>query len=439
MTAPSSGEVSGRGMHELVAELFPIHRSIAGPGVRQTLEILRDHVPLEIREIATGTEVLDWQVPREWKIRDAYIKDLNGDRVVDYRTSNLHVVSHSVAVQGTMSWRDLREHVWTLPDHPTWIPYRTAYFEDRWGFCMSHRQFLELEQAGDRQYEVCIDADLEDGALAYGELFLPGTIEDEVLFSCNVCHPSLANDTLSGVAVTTWLAKHLNGLDRRYSYRFLFIPATIGAITWLARNEPHLHKIKHGLVLTTLGDPGHSTYKRSQKGAEIDRVAEYVLGTTGEPYTLMDFEPIGYDERQFCSPGFDLPMGCLMRSPYGGYPEYHSSADDLSLVQPRYLADSLAKCIQITEILEANRTYVNLKPKGEARLAKTGLYHAFGASPEHANMQGAVLWVLNQSDGGRSLLDIAARSGLAFAEVRSAAEALVHHGLIVDTQSAVRG
>lgn len=424
-------EKIGWEMHELISELYPIHRSITGEGVRQTLAGLNQHIPVAVHEIPSGTQVFDWQVPAEWEIRDAYIKDKHGNRVIDYRESNLHVVTYSQPVNMTMTWRDLKKHLISLPDKPHWIPYRTSYFQESWGFCVSHKQLQELEEKSDQAYEVCIDASFNPGSLTYGEMHLPGGSEDEILIIANVCHPSLANDGLSGVAVSTYLAKYLSSRDRRYTYRFIFIPATIGAISWLCKNEEQLQKIKHGLILNVLGDPGKSTYKKSRRGnAEIDRVVSHVLENSGTEYAIMDFEPIGYDERQFCSPAFNLPVGCLMRTPNGRYPEYHTSADNLELVHPEYLADSFAKCVEIINILENNQCFLNLNPKCEPQLGKRGLYRAYGFAESGEDLQQAVLWVLNLSDGNNALLDIAERSGFAFDLIKQATELLLKHKLL---------
>ena len=416
-------ESAGRRMHELIAELYPIHRSIAGPGVRKTLEKIKTQVPIQIFEVPTGTRVFDWTVPQEWNCRDAYIKDDTGTRIVDIHNSNLHVVNFSIPFHAKMFWQELKSHLHFLEEHPDWIPYRTSYFERNWGFCLSLRQFLELETRGNREYEVCIDAEIKNGSLSYGELFLPGKIDEEVLISCHICHPSLANDNLSGIAVATYLADILSGVDRYLSYRFIFIPATIGAVTWICRNESHMTFIKHGLVLAGLGDAGRITYKKSRSGADIDRAVAHVLHHSGEDHEIVEFSPSGYDERQFCSPGFNLPVGCLMRTPTASYTQYHTSADDLNFVQPRYLADSLAKTMAVMKVLDQNRVYRNLQPKCEPQLGKHGLYQSYGKKATGFN-QLAVQWVLNFSDGQHSLLDIAERSGLLFETIKTAADRL---------------
>jgi len=417
----------GRELHSFAADLFPICRSITGAGIRQTLARIQQRIPLEVSEVPSGTPVFDWTVPKEWNIRDAYIKDVRGNRVVDFQKNNLHVVNYSVPKQARMPLAELKPHLHTLPEHPNWIPYRTSYYKEDWGFCLSHRQMLALAEG---EYEVCIESSLEEGHLSYGECYLPGMSSDEVLISCHVCHPSLANDNLSGLTVATSLAELLSKHELRYSYRFLFIPGTIGAITWLARNRENVGRIKHGLVLTGVGDKGGFHYKKSRRGdAEIDRVMAYVLQHSGEPYEELDFSPYGYDERQYCSPGFNLPVGCLMRSVWGTYPEYHTSADNLDFIKPSQLAESLRVCAAVIDVLEQNRRYRNLNPYCEPQLRKRGLYRATGGESITDEIN-ARLWVLNFSDGDHSLLDIAERSGISFAMISDAAALLCEKGLL---------
>ena len=417
----------GAELYRIVSELYPICRSITGNGLRESLRLLQPHAPLSLREVPSGTKVFDWVVPNEWNIRDAYIKNSAGERVVDFQKSNLHVVNYSVPVRKKMPLAELRPHLFTLPDSPDWIPYRTSYYQETWGFCLSHRL---LESLADAEYEVCIDSTLQPGHLTYGEFRIQGATDAEVLISTHCCHPALCNDNLSGMAVAARLAHHLSGRSLRYSYRFVWIPGTIGSITWLALNEPILPRIKHGLVLSCVGDPGRFTYKRSRRGkAEIDRLAEHILQHSGREFQLLDFAPHGYDERQYCSPGINLPMGCFMRTPNGGYPQYHTSADDLSLVKPSSLAESLHQILQLVAGLEENLSYVNLNPKCEPQLGRRGLYHQVGGT-KNAAVEEAMLWVLNFSDGGNSLLDIATRSGLPLAALSAAATRLEKAGLL---------
>ena len=418
----------GEEMHAFIADLYPICRSITGEGLRETLRRVGQHVALEIHEVPSGTEVFDWVVPREWNIRDAYVKNRRGERVIDFQASNLHVVNYSAPVRRRMALSELKEHLTTIPERPDWIPYRTAYYRETWGFCLSHESFVGL---ADDEYEVCVESTLEDGQLTYGECYLPGETDDEVLVSTHVCHPSLANDNLSGVALATFLTRFLTPLRRRLSYRFLFIPGTIGAITWLHRNRDRVAKIKHGLVLTCVGDRGHVNYKRSRRGdADVDRAVAHVMTHSGDDHDLLDFSPDGYDERQYCSPGFDLPVGCFMRTPHGRFAEYHTSADNLEFVHHSTLADSFRKVLATLGVLEGNATYLNLNPECEPQLGRRGLYRTVGGRKDESVSELALLWVLNLSDSRHSLLDIVERSGLEFRTVRTAADALLGAGLL---------
>ena len=418
----------GAALYDLIRELYPICRSITGDGVRETLRLAGRHISLEICEVPTGTQVFDWTVPKEWNIRDAYVKNSAGVRVIDFQRSNLHVLNYSIPVHQQMSLAELSEHLFTLPDKPDWIPYRTSYYHENWGFCLSHNQLTELQED---QYEVLIDSSLEAGHLTYGQYYLQGESSDEVLISCHVCHPSLCNDNLSGIALSTSLAKHLQRCSRRYSYRFLFIPGTIGAITWLALNEAKVKQIKHGLVVALVGDAGKLTYKKSRQGnAEIDRAAMHVLQHSGDSYEVLDFSPYGYDERQYGSPGFNLAVGSLTRTPHGRYPEYHTSADNLDLVRPEALADSFTKYLSILWVLEKNRIYLNQNPKCEPQLGRRGLYRAMGGYADSRELELAMLWVLNLADGRYSLLDIAERAGLRFEVIEAAADLLSKNGLL---------
>ncbi|HET6444630.1 MAG TPA: DUF4910 domain-containing protein [candidate division Zixibacteria bacterium] len=415
-------------MYQLMTELYPICRSITGEGFRESLGMIQKHIPIKIHEVPSGTQVFDWVVPKEWNVRDAYIKNEDGEKVVDFKRSNLHLLNYSVPIHRRLPLSELKEHLYSLPDQPDLIPYRTSYYAENWGFCLRHR---DLEQLEDGEYEVYIDTVLGAGHLTYGELYLKGEREDEILLSCHSCHPSLCNDNLSGMVLVTYLARHLAMQPLRYSYRFLFIPGTIGSITWLTRNEQHVARIKHGLVVACVGDPGHMTYKKSRRGnSEIDHTVAHVLKNSGQDYEIVEFSPYGYDERQYCSPGFNLPVGSLTRTPHGRYPEYHTSADNLGLVQPEYLADSLEKYLVVMTVLEGNKRYLNLNPKCEPQLGKRGLYGAFGGRKDASQYELAMLWVLNLSDGNHSLLDIADRSGLKFETVLEAAELLAQHNLL---------
>lgn len=421
-------EQTGREMHQLIAELYPICRSITGAGVRESLDIIGRRVPLQVCEVPTGTAVFDWTVPNEWNIRAAYIADAHGRRVVDFADSSLHVVSYSVPVHARMTLEELRPHLHTLPEHPDWIPYRTSYYRETWGFCLTQRTLDSLPEG---EYEVHIDATLAPGSLTYGEVFLPGTSDEEVLISCHSCHPALCNDNLSGMALATFLAQSLASVSRRYSYRFLFAPGTIGAITWLSLNESRVDRIRHGLVVACVGDAGHMHYKRSRRGdAEIDRAVIYTLGAAPRPYEVHDFSPYGYDERQYCSPGFNLAVGSLTRTPHGRFPEYHTSADSLAFVQPDALADSLRTYLSVLDVLEHNRRYRNTNPRCEPMLGRRGLYSTLGGHKDARTSELAMLWVLNYSDGSHDLLDIAAKSGIDFGTIRDVTAVLCAHDLL---------
>jgi aminopeptidase-like protein len=374
--------------------------------------------------VPTGTRVFDWRVPEEWNVEDAAVLDPDGRRVVDFQAHNLHLVGYSEPIQASMSLQELSPRLHVLPEHPDWIPYRTSYYSRSWGFCMRARERAALRPG---RYRVEVRTSLAKGSLSYGELLLPGRSREEVLFFTHICHPSLANDNTSGMAVATALAEWLAREPRRFTYRLVFAPGTIGSLTWLRRNEPRLSRVRHALVLALLGDPGALTYKRSRRDtSEIDEIAAYVLAGEG---TTVPFSPYGYDERQLCSPGFNLPAGRLTRSVNGGYPQYHTSADDLTLITPQALAASLAACRRIVEVMESNRRFVNLKPKGEPRLGARGLYGALGGAGPKQH-EHAMLWLLNQSDGAHSLLDIARRSRLPVALLREAAAALESAGLL---------
>ena len=414
-------------MRSTMETLYPICRSITGDGVRQTLDVIGEALPrLERRAVASGTAAYDWTVNDEWNVRDAWIADPTGRRVVDFREHNLHLVSYSVPVRARMSLEELRPHLHTLPEHPDWIPYRTTYYSRTWGFCLTQRQ---LEAMGEGPFDVVVDTTLEPGELTYGELVIPGETDDEILFTTHVCHPSIANDNLSGIVVAIELARALAALPRRrFSYRFVFAPGTIGSITWLSRNRRLLDHIRHGLVLTGLGGPGPLVYKRTRRGDRtIDRAATHVVTRRGGE--VRDYSPYGYDERQFNAIGFDLPVGRLSRTPHGEYPEYHTSADDLGFVRDEELLEAYAALLQVVEVLEHDAAYVNLSPHGEPQLGKRGLYPTTGGkSASDAVM--AMLWTLGYSDGRATLLDIADRADLDFAQVCRAAADLARAGLL---------
>ena len=451
MLEEKSSEI-GKEMFQLMEELFPICRSITGNGVRQTLEIIKNHISLETHEVPSGTKVYDWIIPKEWNIQDAYIIDPNGKKIVDFKKSNLHVVNYSMPINQKISLSELKKHIHTIPEKPDLIPYVTSYYSENWGFCMSYNQFLDLKEG---EYRVVIDSKLDSGSLTYGEYFIPGKSKDEILLSCYVCHPSMCNDNLSGVVLLTFLAKYLINFDNKYSIRFLFIPETIGAITWLQINEKNLDKIKHGLVATCVGDSGNFTYKKSRMGnTEIDNTVIQLLKNSESNFKIVDFFPWGSDERQFCSPGFNLPIGSLMRSMYGtsDFPEYHTSADNLNFVNAVSLTGSFSKYMFIICKLEENfgkfsndnlnyniknkkksEFYKNLNPKCEPQLGKRGIYRILGGqnnSFEKRKNEFAIFWVLNLSDGSNSLKDISDRSHIPISLIEKAADVLIEKHLL---------
>jgi aminopeptidase-like protein len=424
----------GEEIYALAAAIYPICRSITGDGVRQTLDHLARRLDLEVHEVPTGTKVFDWTIPREWSIRDAFIKNPAGERIVDLQKCNLHVLNYSRPVRARLSLEELKKHVFTLPEQPDLIPYRTSYYAETWGFCMADRELAALP---DGIYEVEIDASLEDGSLTYGEYLHRGETEEEFLFSAHVCHPSLANDNCSGLAVLTVLAERLASLKTRHSYRFVFAPGTIGAIAWLARNEHRVGCIRHGLVVSCLGDGGGPTYKKSRRGdALIDRAMTHVLRQIAGAPRILDFFPYGYDERQYCSPGFDLPVGSLQRSQFGTFPEYHTSADNLDFIRPEHLSESYRMITAAIDIVENDWRPLSTTLKCEPQLGRRGLYAALGGDKDGPAKSMASLWILNLADGRHSLLDIAERAKLPFSVVAEAARLLRESGLLVEAATA---
>lgn len=419
---------SGNYIYDIIVELFPICRSITGEGVRKSLKIIQDQIPMTIVEIDSGQKVYDWIIPKEWNIRDAHIKDSKGERIVDFRKSNLHVMSYSTPIKGKYSLEELKKHLHSLPEYPNWVPYLTSYYNEDWGFCISHNQLKKMTES---EYEIEIDSELKHGSLTYGEFVIPGKKDDRILLSCYICHPSMCNDNLSGVALLTTLAKLLKDKKLEYTYHFLFIPETIGAITWLFNNEDKVSKIKCGLVATCLGDSGISTYKMTKNGNSIiDRIVKKVLVDSQEKFKLVDFFPSGSDERQFSSPGFNLEIGSLMRTMYGKFTQYHTSADNLEFMDIECLTDSFKKYVDVIYVLENNKTFKSLNPKCEPQLGKRGLYRLIGSQKNEDFDELAILWVLNMSDGTKSLLDISERSDLSFRQINKAAQILLEKKLL---------
>lgn len=421
--------MTGAELHALAARLFPICRSITGDGVRRSLSLLAEKIDLAIHEVPTGAAIFDWTVPREWRLREAHITAPDGSRIADSAVHNLQVLNYSAPFRGRVGLDELKKHLFTLPAQPELIPYRTSYYKEQWGFCLPHR-LVEGLPAGD--YDVVVDSELFAGSLTYGELALPGESAEEVLFSTHCCHPSLANDNLSGMVVATALAARLAARPRRrLSYRFLFLPGTIGAIAWLATNRSARATVRHALVLAGLGAPGDFHYKRSRSGdAPIDREVARALARLRAKLEVEAFVPFGYDERQFNSPGIALEAGCFSRTPYGRYPEYHTSADNLDFIRPQTLAESVAALEAVVDGLESRECYRNLAPECEPQLGRRGLYRLIGGDDAGRERELALLWMLNLSDGSHSLDDIAERSGISVVALREATTALVAAGLL---------
>ena len=417
----------GERLHARMRELYPIPRSLTGDGVRRTLDALSETVEIERHEVPSGTQAFDWTIADEWNLREAHVTDVStGRRVVDVADHSLHVVGYSVPVRERLTREELLPHLHSLPEHPDWIPYRTSYYHRDWGFCLADRA---LQGLGDGPFDVVVDADLGPGHMTYGEVVVEGDTEEEVVLTAHLCHPSIANDNLSGLVLATELAATLRALPRRrFTYRFLFAPGTVGSILWLSRNQDVLPRIRHGLVLTGLGGPGPLVYKRTRRGdCEIDRVVGHVVDRAdGE---VRDYSPYGYDERQFNSVGFDLPFGRLSRTPHGEYPEYHTSADDLHHVRPAELAASYEALLRVVDVLENDRTWVNLAPHGEPQLGKRGIYPTTGGTTASRAVM-AMLWTLAYADGSTTLLETAVRADVDFAELRAAAGVLEGAGLL---------
>jgi aminopeptidase-like protein len=414
-------------MHQWATDLFPIARSLTGPGVRQTLAYLQKLVPeLTVQSVPSGTKAFDWTVPPEWTIRDAFIADEAGERVVDFRKSNLHVLGYSQPIEGWFSREELDKHLYSLPEMPTAVPYVTSYYAPRWGFCVSHEQRQRL---GDARYFVKIDSELNPhGVLNYGEIVLPGESPSEVLLSTYVCHPSMGNNELSGPMVATALARWLAGCEkRRHTYRIIFIPETIGSIVYLSRNMEHLKRhLVAGFVLTCVGDERAYSYMPSREGNTLaDRQAFRDLGISPVNYSFLDR---GSDERQYCSPGVDLPVCSIMRSKYGIYPEYHTSLDDLTLISQAGLEGALKVYQRAIELLEANRTYAAVTPC-EPQLGKRGLYPTTSTKTSGEQVR-TMMNVLAYADGTSDLLTLAGTIGADALECAAIAEKLRSHDLL---------
>jgi aminopeptidase-like protein len=435
MTA--AAPANGAELHGLAARLFPIARSLTGPGLRETLGILEEvaGAPTEVHRWPTGAQVFDWTVPEEWTIRDAWIRGPDGTKVVDFADSNLHVVGYSEPVHRRMALDELDAHLHSLPELPHAIPYLTSYYARRWGFCLPHER---RERLAPGEYEVLIDADLGPGHVEVGEITLPGDTDEEVLFSTYVCHPSLANNELSGPVIAAYLARLLRDRPRRFTYRIVFLPETIGSVAYLHRfGDRLLQRLRAGYVITCAGDSGPFTYKRSRRGASLaDRAAEHVLRASGAAHRVVDFFPSGSDERQYCSPGFDLPVGSLMRTMYGTYPEYHTSLDDLSFVTPEGLGGTLEMYAAIVDVLECNETLETTVRHCEPQLGKRGLYPTLGSGRQRQERIDDMMWLLNMCDGTRDLIAVAERSGRPVTALAPVAAELKDGGLLIARDTA---
>ena len=399
----NTNNINKGGMYDLVKDLFPICRSITGNGVRETLKIIQQHIPININEVPTGTKVFDWTVPKEWNIKDAYIMDENSNKIIDFKKNNLHVVGYSVPVNKTVSLPELQEHLYSLPEQPEAIPYVTSYYKEMWGFCITHKKREILKEG---KYKVFIDSELKNGALTYGELIIPGKSEKEVFLSTYICHPSMANNELSGPVVTTFLVKWIMSKPRRYTYRIIFIPETIGSITYLNKNlDVMKQNIIVGFNVSCVGDNRVYSYLPTRNGnTYADKIALNILSFKHPKFVKYSFLDKGSDERQYNAPGVDLPVCCIMRSKYGTYPEYHTSLDNLEFVNPEGLSGSYEVFKECLNLIEENRKY-KIKCLGEPQLGKRGLYPTISTKLSTKEVKGIINFI-SYSDGKNDLIDI---------------------------------
>lgn len=418
-------------LEEYFDKLWPISRSLTGNGNRESLKILSEIIDLEISEVASGTSCFDWNVPPEWNIREAWVKNSKGEKIIDFANTNLHILGYSTPFQGRLSFSELKEHLYTLPEQPDLIPYLCSYYKERWGFCISHKQLLELDK--NDTYEVYIDSSLDSsGSMTIAEAVIEGTSKKEILISTYICHPSMANNELSGPLVAAFIYKALKDrVNLKYTYRFVFVPETIGAIYILSKHGDYWKKNLHaGFVLTCIGDPGNFTYKKSRQGNSIsDRAALTILNQTEENFNLVEFFPNGSDERQYCSPGFNLPMGSLMRTMYAKYPEYHTSADNKDFISFEAMEESVNKYLEIIELIERNEKYINTMPYGEPQLGKRGLYPTFTQTGNNDYVR-AMMWILNLADGEHDLIAISERSKYPVKDLLPIIDKLIENGIL---------
>ncbi|MGK0278324.1 MAG: aminopeptidase-like protein [Litorivivens sp.] len=400
--------------------LWPICRSITGNGLRESLGIINELVPMTMHEIPSGTKCFDWTIPKEWNIKDAWIETPKGKRIAEFKVHNLHIVNYSIPVDQKLSYQELVKHIYTIPEMPDAIPYITSYYSEKWGFCMTHREFEELDKEGD--YHVFIDSTLGPGSLTYGEAILKGESDREVLFSTYLCHPSMANNELSGPLVQAILYQALAQMPKRkYTYRFVFAPETVGVIAYLSRIGEHLKsKLDAGFVLTCCGDPGDITYKKSKIGnALCDRVAEHVLNFEYPNHSIKPFAVGGSDERQYCSPGFNLPMGSIIRSQYQEYKEYHTSLDNKEFISFEAMKDTVEALTKFVTVLELNEKYEGVVQHCEPQLGKRGMYPDSVDPLFNREALHNLMHFLSYADGKKDLIEIAEarnRSALVFTD-----------------------
>lgn len=430
-TIPEKDDLADLGveMHALMGSLYPICRSITGNGVRETLSSLNSILPINQIEVASGTPVFDWTVPDEWNISDAYVMNEAGERIIDFRRSNLHVVSYSEPIERTMSLDELRPHLHTLPERPRAIPYVTSYYSKNWGFCLAHEDYESLSPG---TYTVKIESSLQPGSLTYGEFYLPGAKREEILLATNICHPSMANNELSGIALCAFLGRWLSGLkDRRYSYRILFLPETIGALTYLSKNLEALKRnVIAGYQVVCVGGPDKFTLMPSRlDGTLAERAARHVLTYLG-PFRIVGFQERGSDERQWCSPGANLPIASIMRSKYHDYPQYHNSDDDMTFVRPEHLAESFKVYKHCLSAIEANSRLNATVTVGEPNLGKRGLFPQLGGQSHLKTDLNALLDVLAYADGEHDLLSVAEKLGRPYWTYLNAIDQLKRAGLV---------
>lgn len=424
-------------IEEYFDRLWPITRSLTGNGNRETLKILSEIIDIEIQEIPSGTQCFDWTIPPEWNIKEAWIKDSKGNKIIDFSKNNLHILGYSEPFKGKLTFEELKPHLYTLPEQPNLIPYLTSYYKRRWGFCLTHNKFLQLDK--NELYEVYIDSSLnEKGSMTIGEAIIKGKSDKEILFSTYICHPSLANNELSGPLVTAFIYQQLKKQkDLKYTYRFLFVPETIGSIYSLSvKGEYWKNNLQAGFVITCIGDNGKFTYKKSRRGDSLpDKAVELILNQTEKDFKILDFFPSGSDERQYCSPGFNLPVGSLMRTMYGKYPEYHTSGDNKDFISFDAMEKSVLKYLEVIDLIERNERYINKMPYCEPQLGKRGLYPTLGSQKGTQEFVTAMMWVLNLADGTNDLITISEKSKIPIQQLIPVIDKLIDNGILENETS----